>query len=189
MNKHTLKTLGIGFLLAGILTGVFAIFGQGHVPVSGMKVNSLFSQNQSNEEELTKYRDQISKLQEEKATLEKERQALSDKLEKNKNNNSSSDNSIAPTDGSESTTDEASDTASEPAKEGTFTINSGETSSEIAKRLEEEGYIKSAAELQDLISQWDLDSRIVAADYELNSDMSVHQIAELITNGAYYYIP
>ncbi|MBK0347400.1 endolytic transglycosylase MltG [Aerococcaceae bacterium zg-ZJ1578] len=189
MNKKTLKTLGIAFLLAAIFTGAFAIFGQGHVPVSGIKVNSLFSQSQSNDEELTKYRDQISKLQEEKATLEKERDSLNEKL--TKNNNTSSSNSIAATNGSETSTssDNSSETPSEPAKVGTFTVNSGEASSEIASRLESEGFIKSAAELQELISQWDLDSRIVADSYELNSDMSIHQIAEIITNGAYYYIP
>ena len=79
------------------------------------------------------------------------------------------------------------DQLEEPQYSGSFTISDGENASDIAQRLESEGYIDSATELEDLIDQWDLSTVIVADTYDLNSDMSIHDIASIITQGAYYY--
>lgn len=198
MKKKTLRTLGLGFLCSGILTGAFAIFGQGHSPIPGITVNSLFNQNSNNNQELTKYREEVSKLQEINAKLEAEKSQLVESISslenvtRNESTTTSSAITATSTRENENSTAETTTSAEEMSTEvvnGTFTIAEGDVSSTIAQNLEAEGYIDSATELQDLISAWDLDAMIVAGSYELNSDMSVHQIAEIITQGAYYYIP
>ena len=74
-----------------------------------------------------------------------------------------------------------------PAESGTFTIAEGSDTTTIAQQLQDEGYIDSADELTSLIEEWGLETVIGAGDYELNSDMSIHDIANIITQGAYYY--
>ena len=125
---------------------------------------------------------------------------------KNKNKQSenkeetTSGNSIEPTSGEESTVAEDESTeatneenndevAAEAGSTTTFTISEGEDSTTIANRLAEEGIIQDSAELQEIIANWGLDKLIQAGEYELSPDMSVHQVAEILTNGAYYYIP
>lgn len=177
MDKKTLKISGITFLIASLLTGAFAILGQGNVPISGVTVSSLFGSGAS--DSLTKqYRDQVSTLQTENDTLKQENENLRKQL---------SQNSQETTTQSRETNEET--TTQAPATTGNFTINEGQTSSEIADALVAAGYLENANELVDLISQWNLDNLIIAGTYEVSSDMSVHQIAELITNGQYYYIP
>lgn len=78
-------------------------------------------------------------------------------------------------------------TQAEPEITGNFTVESGSSSLEIANQLEAAGYIDDAGEFQALLDEWGLSTMIVADTYELNSDMSIHDIAYIITNGAYYY--
>ncbi|HFI0462963.1 TPA: hypothetical protein ACGO1T_000666 [Streptococcus suis] len=190
MKKRSLRTLGVGFLLSAILTGAFAIFGQGQVPIAGISVNSLFNQNQTdNDQVLSQFRDQVSQLEQENAALSSENQSLLAAQSTNESvtttsADTGSGDSIAPT--AETTTQAV---ATEPAQEGVFTIQEGQVTSEIVQNLVDAGYVQNGQELEDLITQWGLDNLIQVGDYDLNSDMSVHQIAEIITNGQYYYIP
>ena len=208
MSKQTLRSMGIGFLCAALLSGAYAVFGQGNVPVPGVTVNSLFN-GSNNDKELAQYREEVSKLQEEKSNLESEKQKLSENmsaLEEQMNKQSenkeetTSGNSIEPTSGEESTVAEDESTeatneenndevAAEAGSTTTFTISEGEDSTTIANRLAEEGIIQDSAELQEIIANWGLDTLIQAGEYEVSPDMSVHQVAEILTNGAYYYIP
>lgn len=211
MNKNTLRSLGIGFLSAGILSAAFAIFVQGQTPVEGLQVNSLF--NSDNTEQISQYEEQVSSLtaerdslneslaslestdesslQESISSLTAANESLQARLADANNNASTNDNGADESDESdttETTTEESGEVAeATPALEGSFTISSGEASSDIANRLEADGYIASAAEFQELLDTWDLNSVIQAGDFEINSDMSIHDIASIITNGAYYY--
>ncbi|XJS11542.1 hypothetical protein ACF3NG_04875 [Aerococcaceae bacterium WGS1372] len=212
MNKNTLRSLGIGFLSAGILSAAFAIFVQGQSPVEGIKVNSLL--NNSNAAQVSQYEEQISSLQAERdsmseslsATSNQDESALQESIsslteaneslkaqlsDRNTDTASSADNndeSESNEDTTEASTVESGEVAqAQPDVEGSFTINSGETSSEIADRLEAEGYISSATEFQSLLDEWDLNSVIQAGDFDINSDMSIHDIVSIITEGAYYY--
>ncbi|NLJ17354.1 endolytic transglycosylase MltG [Globicatella sulfidifaciens] len=208
MSKQTLRSMGIGFLCAALLSGAYAVFGQGNVPVPGVTVNSLFN-GSNNDKELAQYREEVSKLQEEKSNLESEKQKLSENMsaleeqmnkQSEKKEETTSGNSIEPTSGEESTVSEDESTeatneenndevAAEAGSTTTFTISEGEDSTTIANRLAEEGIIQDSAELQEIIANWGLDTLIQAGEYELSPDMSVHQVAEILTNGAYYYIP
>lgn len=208
MSKQTLRSMGFGFLCAALLSGAYAVFGQGNVPVPGVTVNSLFN-GSNNDKELAQYREEVSKLQEEKSNLESEKQKLSENMsaleeqmnkQSEKKEETTSGNSIEPTSGEESTVAEDESTeatneenndevAAEAGSTTTFTISEGEDSTTIANRLAEEGIIQDSAELQEIIANWGLDTLIQAGEYELSPDMSVHQVAEILTNGAYYYIP
>lgn len=208
MSKQTLRSMGIGFLCAALLSGAYAVFGQGNVPVPGVTVNSLFN-GSNNDKELVQYREEVSKLQEEKSNLESEKQKLSENMsaleeqmnkQSEKKEETTSGNSIEPTSGEESTVAEGETTeaategnndevAAEASSTTTFTISEGEDSTTIANRLADEGIIQDSAELQEIIANWGLDTLIQAGEYELSPDMSVHQVAEILTNGAYYYIP
>lgn len=208
MKKNTLRSLGIGFLSAGILSGAFAIFVQGQAPVEGLQVNSLLGS--ADQEQISQYEEQVSSLvaerdslneslnsgdnQDESSTDEQVRslteanESLLARLENNgaetNNDESDTENNNEESAGTEETGEAAE---AQPDLEGSVTISSGEASSDIASRLESDGFITSAAEFQSLLDEWDLNAVIQAGDFELNSDMSIHDIASIITDGAYYY--
>lgn len=215
MKKNTLRSLGIGFLSAGILSGAFAIFVQGQSPVEGLQVNSLLGSG--DQEQISQYEEQVSSLVAERDSLNESlssgdnqdessaQEQISSLTEANESLVAQLDNTGTETNNDESdteTTDNGTDTDTEadntgsetgevteaqPDLEGSFSIASGEASSEIAARLESDGFIDSADEFQSLLDEWDLNAVIQAGDFELNSDMSIHDIASIITDGAYYY--
>ncbi|UUX34583.1 hypothetical protein [Fundicoccus culcitae] len=221
MNKNTLRSMGLGFLAAAVLTGAFAIFFQGNVPVQGIQISSILNNNQQYEDELSQYRVEMSSMISERDALESTRDTLNtsiaslndlneeqsstiSSLENELSNNESNtadetstaeEVSADENETSDSTTDTTTDTIETATNttgdfiSGTFTISSGEASTDIANRLESEGYITSATEFQDLVEYWGLESILQANSYQLNSDMSINQIAEILTNGQYYYIP
>lgn len=218
--------MGLGFLAAAVLTGAFAIFFQGNVPVEGIQISSVLNNQQQYEEELSQYREEMSSILSERESLESTRDVLNTSIASlndlneeqsrliSSYENERSSSESTETDESSNSNEEVSDNESQVESEesttntnsnndtsttqntsngefvsGTFTINSGEASTEIARRLESEGYIGSATEFQDLIEYWGLESILQANSYQLNSDMSINQIAEILTNGQYYYIP
>lgn len=210
MKKNTLRSIGIGFLSAAILSGAFAIFIQGQSPVEGLQVNSLL--NSDNQEQISQYEEQVSSLvaqrdslaeqvssagnqdesslQAEVSSLTEANSSLLARVENNntQDNNDESDSNNEDSDSDTTDSENTGEVAeAQPDLEGTFTIVSGETSSEIASQLEAQGYIDSATEFQNLLDEWDLNAVIQAGDFNLNSDMSIHDIASIITDGAYYY--
>lgn len=211
MKKDTIKSIAFGFFSAAVLTGAFAVFFQGHVPVQGVKISSVLGS--ANSESLLAYESQVEEMSvaneslasnnESLATkitsLEKEMESILKENESLKETEStSSEDESASTDESESSelSDETNtveettveETTIDPADVVTFTINSGENSSEIAQRLESEGIIASAAELQAIMDQWNLNSILIADTYDLQKGMDPNRVAEIITGGAYYII-
>ncbi|MCW6663514.1 endolytic transglycosylase MltG [Aerococcaceae bacterium NML190073] len=78
MKKTTLRSLGLGFLASAILTGAFAIFIQGKVPIQGVNVASVL--NGANDKELSSYKDAASSLLAEKSNLESTKNTLNESL-------------------------------------------------------------------------------------------------------------
>lgn len=72
---------------------------------------------------------------------------------------------------------------------GNFTVNPGDTSEDVAQNLYDAGIISSPDVFLEVVEQWDLSTLLIAGTYELNSGMNVNTIAEILTNGAYYWIP
>lgn len=204
MKKNTLRSLSSGFLLSALILASYAVFVQGQVPGRDLnlsdllsptvqetseetkkEVSSLIEVNESLQDENKKMQESLTKL----ASSQKKNSESksSDESNQNESQDESENDSSQSTSESSVSTSNQGDQTNEPAVEGTFTISEGESASEITQRLESEGYIESAADLEALIDQWDLSSVIVADSYQLNSDMSIHDIASLITGGAYYY--
>lgn len=212
MNKQNLRSLGVGFLGAALITVAFAIFLQGNMPTS-MAVSDLFTNNARNNsgevESLQAERDALSSqadaFSESVASLQKENSEQASQLASLSRSNQSSalrsegvsessqnentDNNTSETASNNQTNDEPTGelTEAQPEITGNFTIEPGSNSLEIANQLEAAGYIDSASEFQALLDEWSLSTMIVADTYQLNSDMSIHDIASLITHGAYYY--
>lgn len=208
MNKSTLRSLALGFLASGILTGAYAIFFQGNVPIQGVTIPSVLnSSSATHEEELTQYRDEMSSLIAERDTLEENQVTKDEEIASLTEKNTGLENQIAElqlenrslsSDGDgeqsetedETTTEDSTDEETEnstSSTSGTFVISQGETSVDIASNLEAQGFVESAAEFQALLDEWGLNSIIQAGSYEISSDMTIHDIANEITHGAYYY--
>ena len=75
------------------------------------------------------------------------------------------------------------------AVHGTFTISPGDTAEEVAANLAAAGYIASAQDFMDVVDRWDLSTVLQAGSYQLDSNMNVNTIAEILTEGVYYWIP
>lgn len=217
MKKTTLRSLGLGFLASAILTGAFAIFIQGNVPIQGVKVASVL--NGANDKELSSYKDAANSLLAEKSNLESTKNTLNESINSLKetaskqsselasmkkasslasvsasaqSSNSASDESASESIASESTdTDTTSPTEttqpSAPAVSGTFVVHDGDNSSSIAQRLFAEGYISSVEEFEAVVDEWNLSRILQAGSYQFNSNMGVHAILEELTHGLYYY--
>lgn len=208
MNKSTLRSLALGFLASGILTGAYAIFFQGNVPIQGVTIPSVLnSSSATHEEELAQYRDEMSSLIAERDALEEKQVTKDEEIASLTEKNTGLENQIAElqlenrslsSDGDgeqsetedETTTEDSTDEETEnstSSTSGTFVISQGETSVDIASNLEAQGFVESAAEFQALLDEWGLNSIIQAGSYEISSDMTIHDIANEITHGAYYY--
>lgn len=208
MNKSTLRSLALGFLASGILTGAYAIFFQGNIPIQGVTIPSVLnSSSATHEEELAQYRDEMSSLIAERNTLEENQVTKDEEIASLTEKNTGLENQIAElqlenrslsSDGDgeqsetedETTTEDSTDEETEnstSSTSGTFVISQGETSVDIASNLEAQGFVESAAEFQALLDEWGLNSIIQAGSYEISSDMTIHDIANEITHGAYYY--
>lgn len=209
MKKSTLRSLGIGFLSAAILTGAYAVFVQGHMPVGGVQVNSLLSNTA--DEELAQYEEEMSSLIIERDSLESTRNTLNESIANYRDNEEEMSREISSlaaansslrgqADGSpedetaeepETETDEDTETTTDPdtetATQGEFTISEGESSEEISLRLEEAGFIDSSDEFLSLLEEWNLNAVIQTGNFELDDSMTIHDIATIITDGAYFY--
>ncbi len=196
MNKRSVRSLGIGFLLSGVLVGAYNYLS----PNSTQTVDnpdsevlaSLESENNDLKSQNVSLNDEVAVLKESSISNDSSSQSSSgsqsanddESDESNESSNNENDNQDADNNESVETTENG---LAAPDEAGTFTVEEGATTSEIAQQLEDAGYIASADDLINLIEEWGLESVIVADDYSLNSDMSIHDIANIITQGAYYY--
>ncbi|MGX7108251.1 endolytic transglycosylase MltG [Facklamia miroungae] len=203
MKKENLRSLGVGLLIASLLTAAYATFVQGNVPIEGVTLPSLLNgqeasllkdkveKGEARLEKLTSEKEDLSQ-QVEKLTADKE--SLIEKLDKQRESidyleslRNKDDETADQDESSANSNEESSNNSNQTLADGSFVINQGESASQIAQRLETEGFIESATEFQNLIDQWQLGSLIQTGEYQLSSDMSIHEIASQLTNGAYYY--
>ena len=191
MKRNTLKLIGLGFLTSALITGGFEIFARGNMPIKGITIQSIFN---NNEDKIVEQESLISSLEQENSSLNDENNSLADSIEKHKKTILENEKKIEALDKEVNDLklkyigeDAVNQNPSENNNSGTFTINSGETSSDIASRLQSEGYIQSAQDFQALIDTWQLQQYIQSNSYQLSSDMSMDEILSIITNGAYYY--
>ena len=85
---------------------------------------------------------------------------------------------------SESESEEASnpESSAPPLIKTLLHIEPGATSADIAYQLERSGIIKHATEFENYLIKNELSGKLQIGEYDLNSSMSVKEIAKMITN-------
>lgn len=187
MNKESMRSLGVGVLLSAVILGGYAYFNQNVAPTNDSKntelLASMESENQKLKSEQLVLNDEIAKLRGGNRTGSSTTASPNQSASSGSNSNAN-----RPDESNENASVETNEAGlALPDEVGTFSVAEGSVTSDIAAQLEAAGYITSAAEFTSLIEEWGLESVIVAGDYELNSDMSIHDIANIITQGAYNY--
>lgn len=191
MSKQSLRGIGTGFLLASVITSLYASFVQGHVPVDGIKINALLDNKASKkelEEQATSYEAVIKGLQDEKEeVLGKLDQEMKDKEDLESKLKKAAEQQANAQVSDESTSDSDTGESQSSSDDQAFVIEEGMASSAIADQLQEAGYIEKAEDFQKLVDDWQLAELIQAGSYDLKKGMSVDEIASILTNGAYFY--
>ncbi|MBG9988354.1 endolytic transglycosylase MltG [Aerococcaceae bacterium DSM 111176] len=214
MNKNTMRSMGVGVLISAVLLGGYTLFTEENTTTNTEGENtellaSLESENSQLKSDQLSLNDEIAQLREDGNQSSQSSSSSQSSASESDSSDESDDESAASEETDENGTTETTDTDTEndtedtesvdedvetdedglatPAESGTFTIAEGSDTTTIAQQLQDEGYIDSADELTSLIEEWGLETVIGAGDYELNSDMSIHDIANIITQGAYYY--
>lgn len=152
--------------------------------------NSLNASINSMKEAATKQSSEIASL---KKTKSSNSSASSGELSESNDESTGSTEGVAANTETEigaevATTEEEVTTVSPAAVSGTFTVMPGESSDEIAYRLEAEGFA-NAADFMAVVDYWDLSTVLQAGSFQLDSNMNVNTIAELLTHGVYYWVP
>lgn len=155
MNKSAIRFLGIGLFLAGAAIQIQWILGEDKQAKDDTITPQAYEQAQN---ELKSVKNQLAQLQLDLDNAQKER-ATPEKEDK-----------IEPTE----------DTSNAPTTV-VLHIQSGMTSKDISVSLEQTGIIQNKQDFEDYLTVQDLSGKIQIGQYELNSTMSIKQIAEIIT--------
>ena len=155
MNK-TIRNIGIGLFIAGAAFQIEETIQQEDIISTATTTDDAYKQAQ---QELTEVKKQLAELQ---LDLKTAQQAQTVATEESVD--------------SETTTEQAPAVASM-----SLSIEVGMTSSEISAQIEDAGIILNKVDLDNYLSDQGLAGRIQVGKYELNSSMSLKQIAETIT--------
>ncbi|SER81302.1 endolytic transglycosylase MltG [Psychrobacillus sp. OK032] len=152
MNKTTIRFLGIGLFFAGAAFQIQLMLGD-DAPAKDEITQEAYEQAQK---ELISVKDQLAQLQLDLDNTQTGPTAI-DKVE------------------------EPSESSSSGARNTVLHIQTGMTSRDISVFLEQAGIIQNKQDFADYLSAQDLSGKIQIGQYELNSTMSLKQIAEIIT--------
>lgn len=155
MNK-TICNIGIGLFLAGAAFQIEEFVEKEKITSTSTITEEAYEQSQ---QELTEVKKQLAELQLDLTNAQQDQSDASVETVETKP-------TIAPT------SSEASITLS---------IQLGMTSSEISTIIEDAGIILNKVDLDNYLSDQGLAGRLQVGNYELNSSMSLKQIAETIT--------
>lgn len=155
MKKTSILFLGIGFFLAGTTMQLEQRFFKDDISSTGVVTNEAYEQSQK---ELSTVKEQLAQLQLNLDNAQKEQPK-----EKTKEEN-------------------VQQPVSSTVQSFTLTITPGMTSSAISSLLEEAGVIQNKVDLEDYIIDRNLAGRIQIGQYDVDSNMTIKQITELITN-------
>lgn len=154
MNK-TIRNIGIGLFLAGATFQIEAIITKEDISSTGAITQESYAQAQ---QELTDVKQQLAKLQLDLNSARQDRTNESEQV---------------------ITETPADHIPSEASM--TLDIQKGMTSSEISAKLEDAGIIQNKMDLNNYLTDQGLAGRIQLGNYEVNSSMSLKQIAETFT--------
>lgn len=152
MNK-TIRNIGIGLFLAGAAFQIEELVEKESISSTATTTDEAYKQAQ---QELTEVKKQLAELQ---LDLNAAQQVQT----------------VAPNE--TETPEEQAPTAASM----TLSIEVGMTSSEISEKLADAGIILNKVDMDNYLSDQGLAGRVQVGNYELNSSMSLKQIAETIT--------
>lgn len=155
MNK-TIRNIGIGLFLAGAAFQIEEIVEKDSISSTATTTDEAYKQAQ---QELTEVKKQLAELQ---LDLNAAQQVQT----------------VAPKETAETETPEEQ---APTAASMTLSIEVGMTSSEISEKLADAGIILNKVDMDNYLSDQGLAGRVQVGNYELNSSMSLKQIAETIT--------
>ncbi|GGA32115.1 endolytic transglycosylase MltG [Psychrobacillus lasiicapitis] len=154
MNKAAIRFLGVGLFLAGAAFQIHLMVGEND-QAKGDITPQAYKQAQT---ELKNVKNQLAQLQLDLDNAQQEQTA------------SETEKKV-----------ETADTASNEATNSVLHIQSGMTSRDISTSLEQAGIIQNKQDFEDYLIAQDLSSKIQIGQFELNSTMTIKQIAEIIT--------
>ncbi|MCK1999010.1 hypothetical protein SAMN04487786_1856 [Paenisporosarcina quisquiliarum] len=154
MNK-TIRNIGIGLFLAGAAFQIEEIVEKEEITSTSTITEDDYEQAQ---QELTEVKKQLAELQLDLNTAQQDQTNATDKVVET------------------ATTEQTPTVASM-----TLSVEVGMASSEISAQLAEAGIILNKVDMDNYLSDQGLAERIQIGNYELNSSMSLKQIAETIT--------
>ncbi|MEK3953945.1 MULTISPECIES: hypothetical protein [Psychrobacillus] len=155
MNK-TIRNIGIGLFLAGAAFQIEELVEKDSISSTATTTDEAYKQAQ---QELTEVKKQLAELQ---LDLNAAQQVQT----------------VAPKETAETETPEEQ---APTAASMTLSIEVGMTSSEISEKLADAGIILNKVDMDNYLSDQGLAGRVQVGNYELNSSMSLKQIAETIT--------
>ena len=217
LSRNTLRSLAVGVLASAVVTAAFAL-SQGHLPVQGVngtnvlnggtttanadqqaRLDALSSEKSALESTQNTLNASLASLKEQASRQSSELEAL--KSHSTSSSSTSNESSSTSSEGSSSSSNEASQAdAAEASQEetnnagtaGTTAPSDGQWTTEggnFTVNLYDAGIISSPDVFLEVVDQWDLSTLLIAGTYDLNSGMNVNTIAEILTNGAYYWQP
>ncbi|MEL3961655.1 endolytic transglycosylase MltG [Lysinibacillus endophyticus] len=165
MKRSSVRAFGVAcFLIGAILT----IANQYNIPIITSK-----------EENVQQYKEQIAELE---LQLKKANEKL-EQTEQTKQNSEAvqSKETTQETQEVESSQENTIPDKSDKIVSGTLYIYSGLTSAEVAQKLKDLGVIKNSVEMELFLAQPEYAKSIQKGQFELDSSMSVEEIANIIT--------
>lgn len=156
MNK-TIRNIGIGLFLAGAAFQIEEIVEKEEITSTSTSTSTEDDYEQA-QQELTEVKKQLAELQLDLNTAQQDQTNATDKVVET------------------ATTEQTPTVASM-----TLSVEVGMASSEISAQLAEAGIILNKVDMDNYLSDQGLAERIQIGNYELNSSMSLKQIAETIT--------
>lgn len=155
MNK-TIRNIGIGLFFAGAAFQIEELVEKESISSTATTTDEAYKQAQ---QELTEVKKQLAELQ---LDLNAAQQVQT----------------VAP---KETAVTETTEKQAPTATSMTLSIEVGMTSSEISEKLADAGIILNKVDMDNYLSDQGLAGRVQVGNYELNSSMSIKQIAETIT--------
>lgn len=159
MNKAAIRFFGAGLFLAGAAFQVQHMIDEDETTSSNGNSNQSYEQAQ---QELANVKSQLAQLQ---IDLENAKKQVPQETESTKTTE----------------VDEKPADVSASEKSTVLIIQSGMTSKDISSTLESAGIIRNKLDFEDYLSAQKLAGKIQIGEYELNSTMTIKQIAEKIT--------
>jgi hypothetical protein len=186
--KHTVRSFSIGLLTAGVIMLIgFYYFGSESAQTQELSVDEMVPLVEEEGYRIITEEDYISlSVQNDNSSVneeeeEEETEESTEDADESEENAEEEDNTED--NNSNEASDEEENEESEEEEITTYTLNiePGMTSSEFSSLLEENNIVEDADEFNQYIEDEDYSLRVQIGEFDLNSDMSIYEIAEEIT--------